>query len=187
MDANELSEEWRLIQDFPDYEVSSLGRVRRAKDGYRTHPISGTVYLRYRAGTIINGGADLDGYRGVTLHREGYCRRIKICVLVCLAFNGPRPSPEYQVAHWDGCNTNDRKDNLRWATAAQNAADRDRHGMTRRGERHSNSVLTDMEVLEIKQRLREGGWGTGRQLAREFGVCESMISHIRVGRMWKHL
>ena len=36
--------------------------------------------------------------------------------LVCTAFHGPKPSENHQVAHADGCPSNVRSDNLRWAT-----------------------------------------------------------------------
>lgn len=32
-----LPEEWRKIEDEPDYEISNLGRVRRATDVVRSH------------------------------------------------------------------------------------------------------------------------------------------------------
>ena len=46
MATDTIPEEWRIVADFPDYEVSSHGRVRRKTDDVRTHR-SGTMWIRY--------------------------------------------------------------------------------------------------------------------------------------------
>jgi hypothetical protein len=64
MAENTLPEEWRTVVDFPDYEVSSLGRVRRsnpiARNGHR-------IGIK-----VFKGNPDTaTGYPRVTLQREG--------------------------------------------------------------------------------------------------------------------
>jgi hypothetical protein len=49
------------------------------------------------------------------------------------------------------------------------------------GETHHSAKLTEDQVREIRSRTSE----TGAGLAREFGVTESLISEIRLGRIWK--
>lgn len=67
-------------------------------------------------------------------------------------------------------------------TAADNIADRDAKGRTARigGERHSQARLSVEDVRAIRRRPQD----TGRALAREFGVCPSMITKIRQWRAW---
>lgn len=47
-----------------------------------------------------------------------------------------------------------------------------------RGERHSRAKLSNAQVAEIRRRLA-GNEVTGRALAREYGVCESLISSVK--------
>jgi len=63
---------------------------------------------------------------------------------------------------------------LRWATRASNHADKVRHGTAQRGNKHSSSVLTESEVLEIfkdKRKLTE--------IAADYGISFQHVSAIR--------
>lgn len=45
-----------------------------------------------------------------------------------------------------------------------------------------HSKLTELEALEIKRRLREGQ--TQRAIAADYGVSQTHISHINLGKSW---
>lgn len=45
--------------------------------------------------------------------------------------------------------------------------------------------LRHADVRVIKRELDSGGHGTGRRLAKQYGVSDATISAIRVGRIWK--
>jgi hypothetical protein len=117
------AEKWIGISEALDYEVSSLGRVRRRRpdwqgkyQGRLLRPASSRGYLRV---TLCLG----DGSKVTRqVHR-----------LVCEAFHGPCPPDKDQCAHRDGSRDNNVPDNLYWATGIENAADRERHGRTPRG------------------------------------------------------
>jgi len=49
---------------------------------------------------------------------------------------------------------------------------------------HAGRKLTPDDVAEIKRELAVGVHGTGRRLAKRYGVSEGMISAIRSGRAW---
>jgi hypothetical protein len=57
--------------------------------------------------------------RCVILGKEYYVHQ-----LVCLAFHGPKPSPEHEVAHQDDVKSVNTPDSLRWDTHKGNIADR---------------------------------------------------------------
>ena len=59
---------------------------------------------------------------------EGKRERRYIHQLVAWAYTGPRPSPQHEVRHLDGNNTNNTKDNIAWGTRSENALDREKHG-----------------------------------------------------------
>ena len=84
---------------------------------------------------------DRHGYPSVRLTPMfGRRKRLKVHALVATAFLGARPSPAHEVRHLDGNPLNNAAENLAWGTRAENAADRERHGRTSRGEAHSIAV-----------------------------------------------
>lgn len=105
-------EQWRVIEGFPEYAVSSWGRVRSS----RQRP---TRMLKTRRG---------NPYVQVSLCTEPTKHVTKsVHVLVCEAFHGPRPEG-MQVRHLNGDHTDNRASNLQWGTATENALDRVAHG-----------------------------------------------------------
>lgn len=168
-------ETWRQIPTFPAYEVSSLGRVRRLLPGRSTSPMK-----------VLKTYITSKGYVGVGLgNTEGKQIQVLMHRIVCEAFNGPPPSPEHQAAHKDGHKTNNTPDNLRWATALENAADKVRHGTSMKGSLNNQSKLTESDVLQIKGSLRSGV--SQRKIAAEFNVSQRAISLISSGHTWRHV
>ena len=137
--------EWRSLPWLPDYEISSDGRIRRA-----------TTVMQYRAGTELSPHMDRGGYRRLELRTPDGPRKFRIARLVCEAFNGPPPSGEHQSAHNDGCRTNDRSDNLRWATPLENTRDKYVHGTMRSGLKAPSAKLRADDVRLIRK-LRATG------------------------------
>lgn len=68
------------------------------------------------------------GYLRAHLKIGDSMKRALVHRLVCIAFHGPKPSEAHQVRHLNGVRSDNRADNLRWGTAAENAADRKLHG-----------------------------------------------------------
>lgn len=159
----EAHEEWRAVPSRPGYWASSLGRIRGPRCVLRlSQPPSGRGYVR-----IL----------GVGVH-----------ALVCEAFHGPKPCSLHETAHWDGDRTNNRQENLRWATKVENGADAKRHGV-HAGEKHPRATITAANVAEIRRRraLRPkhfAGRGWRKQIALEFGISVSALSDILDGRRW---
>jgi hypothetical protein len=152
-----VEEEWREIAGFPGYFVSDLGNVR------------GPRARRLRADAVR-------GYLRVWLCASGRRVRRQVSHLVLEAFTGPRPlgAQARHVHHNDpSCN---RRDNLEWGTAAQNAADRDRHGTTAAGPRNGWCSIRDDDVAAIHEAHTTGR--SARAIARQLG-----ISHTHVGRI----
>jgi hypothetical protein len=168
-------EEWRLIVTSPSYEVSSLGRIRRRVQG-RNRP----------AGALI-AGALRRGYRVVNLTENGKCSVHPVNRLVCTAFHGAAPSSTHHAAHRDGNSLNDSADNLRWATPAENIADKDRHGTLLRGSRCSYAKLTEADVAAIRSEPKRRGLHV--ELAERFGVSRETIAGVRCRpkKHWPHV
>src|SRR3546814_16009402 len=91
------------------------------------------------------------------------------------AFVGPRPDG-MEVAHNDGDPLNNRLENLRYATPAENTDDKLKHGTLLRGNAVGTAKLTVGDVRFIRQ-MR--GKIRGSELARRFRSEER-----RVGKEW---
>ncbi|MFO7898718.1 MAG: NUMOD4 domain-containing protein [Planctomycetota bacterium] len=157
------------------YEVSSFGRVRRATKS-RTAP----------AGYILKSRLSWDGYVKYSLFKAGRYWHTKGHRLVALAFLGPPPFAGAHVAHQDGVRTNNRVSNLRWATPAENEADKRRHGTAvgaQPGERHHQARLTAHIVAKMRRRVAAGE--TMAAVARRFGVAKVTAYDAIVGKTWQ--
>lgn len=173
-------EEWRPVLGYEGfYEVSSHGRVRSLSRTRQARRRNGTEFTMRMAGRELVLCLNKDGYLQGNFCVDGARKNFEVHRLVCEAFHGPAPEG-HEAAHNDGVRTNCHKSNLRWATPAENAADRDRHGNTRRGEAHHRAKLTVMDVRSIRLSQR-----SGPSLARELGVDRSVITSIRSRKIWK--
>lgn len=117
------AERWRPVPGYVGaYDVSDLGRVRSldriVPRAQHTMRVRGRVLAPY---------SDGDGYRVVTLCEPGRARCLRVHVLVLTAFVGPRPAGA-QSCHESGDQTDNRRANLSWCSAAENQLDSVRHG-----------------------------------------------------------
>jgi hypothetical protein len=109
-------------------------------------------------------------------------------VLVCVAFHGPRPSSKHTVAHNDGNPFNNKACNIRWATVAENHADKTQHGTALTGARNHMTKLSEADVREIRKQCQPSmPYGAVTALARRFGVSPASIHLIRSRANWKHV
>jgi len=150
------TEEWRVIRDFPKYEVSSLGRVRRrfacgrapAKYLVALHSPAPGNKARYVS-------CNLYGESGLAESRK----RINVHRLVALAFLGDPPKEREQVNHKDGDTTNNRVENLEW-----------------------NPYEATARL--IKERLAQAERPV--DIARDLDISVHIVYHIRYGEGWGH-
>jgi hypothetical protein len=110
--AGQEAERWRPVAGHPTYEVSDLGRVRRATGGHGC-----------RAGRLLKPKVGTGGYLQHCLSggKRGAQRWIETHVLVARAFLGEPPEGQ-EVDHEDRDRTNARLSNLRYLTHAANMA-----------------------------------------------------------------
>lgn len=127
---------------------------------------------------------DSFGYAQISVGGRGQKRAIRRHILVCETFHGVRQGRAV-VRHKNGVPGDDHKDNLMWGTQAENCADTVAHGKSTKGMRNAQALLTDANVREIKQRLRDGE--SQRQIAESFGIRQPTVSDIKRGLTWSHI
>jgi hypothetical protein len=167
-----MKELWKPVQGFEDYEVSSLGRVRRVVDS-RNHT--------YKAGRVLKGTTTTQEYSQVCLskNRKSFSKRVNI--LVAQAFI-PNPLNLPEVNHIDTKKWNNGVGNLEWCTRKGNAEHAAAMGLIARGSKHARAVLNTKQVKKIKQALAIGGSSTN--LGNKYGVDKTTIHSIKTGQNW---
>lgn len=165
---------WRTVPGYPAYEVSVDGLVRRCQ-GFRCR----------RAHRVLVPFVRPNGYAQILLYQGGQRRRFVVHQLVALAFLGPKPSPQHEVAHLDGQRLNNHVSNLAWLLHSENERHKDLHGTRLRGSQIGNAKLTEAQVVLIRQALAVGI----RQcaLAQAYGVSDSTVSLIARAKTWRHV
>jgi len=136
------------------------------------------------SGKALNAFPDKRGYLRVNTYEGGKWTQLAVHFLVCEAYHGPRPTG-LLVAHGDGDPANNAARNLRWATHAENEADKRAHGRSLLGERHHRAKLSDEQVREIRRKRLAGD--SLKALSREYEVAESTISSIFLRKTWGHI
>lgn len=177
-----MSEEWREVPGYPDYEVSDQGRVR-----------SWVAWHRLPVPRLLKLTPELHGgYPGVSLRGD----RKKVHHLVLEAFVAPRPEGMLGC-HRNGCPTDNTVGNLYWGTPSENTRDMYAHGrgthvrVNYRGEKHAATKLTAAQVLRIRRDYIGGhrirGGSNAQLLATKYKVHVTTIYNIVSRKTWGHV
>ncbi|MBM7132744.1 MULTISPECIES: NUMOD4 domain-containing protein [Staphylococcus] len=176
-----MNEIWKDIEGYEGlYEISNLGRVKSLPK------MSGSCMRKEK---ILNSKNRLtkDGYARVNLHREGKGKDFRVCRLVATHFID-NPDNKSTVNHINGIKTDDRVENLEWATSNENmkhAYDTQlKKGM--KGETNSQSKLTMEQVETIRKRYKRYSKTDGTvAIARDYGVTPRVINQIVNNKSYK--
>ncbi|WP_109477681.1 HNH endonuclease [Paraburkholderia sp. C35] len=161
--------EWRSCPSWPEYEISEFGGIKRV--------VKRLGHIGLRKPYLSENGRLMIVMRG-----GGKKRACHVSRLVAEAFHGPAPTPMHEAAHNDGDCLNNLYKNLRWATKAENEADKVMHGTSNRGERFGRVRLTEAQVIEIRKALKSGE--SSYSIGPRFGVAASTVRSISSLRSW---
>lgn len=169
-------ERWLPVPDWPEYEVSDLGRIRRATPGLQT-----------AVGRVRKPNRSM-GYQAVRLTRPGgYHRTCLVHRLVARAFLGEPPHPDMQVNHKDSDRWNAALSNLEWVTRSGNIQHGYDHGhISATGSKNGYAKLTEEAVAMIRERGASCP-ADKKALAAEFSVSYATIHDVLRRRIWKHV
>ena len=178
-----MDEIWKEIPGFEGhYEVSSKGAVRSLNRR--------NAYGRNRRGKLLKLTTHPQGYKRVTLCKDGIHFERRVHVLMLEAFVGPRPT------NYDACHTNDipddnRLENLRWDSKSQNRLDSVRNGThavsfrPQIGQKHYKAKVSDADVLRIREALLFGA--DRKDISSTHGISLNSVHQIATRRSWRHL
>lgn len=158
---------WKGIPDYPNYEVSNMGRVKRL--GYYHKTPTGQSF--YVAENIQNGSPDGGGYTMCGVSNEKGEKRPKIHRLVAKVFI-PNPENKPEVNHINMIRTDNRVTNLEWCDRIGNM----RHRL-KMGGYVNNTKLTEEDVTFIRENANKR-YGIQKELAKKFNVDASTINKI---------
>lgn len=161
---------WRIIPDFPDYEASNTGKIRRATPSPHSHGCNELRPLKM-----------VRGYLKVILYRNKKRCQQYVHQLVLRAFAGPPPDG-YVCNHKDGDRHNNHLDNLEWITVGDNI----RHAAYVLKSLRGHPKMTPDQVREIRHLYLTGNY-TQKQLGVMYGIDASAISNIIRRRNWSHI
>lgn len=167
--------EWRLVEEFPMYEVSSEGGIRNRKTKVKK-------YVRRH-----KGGYGQCTFKGSRASKETRTKIRSLHRIVATAFI-PNPENKPCLNHIDHNPSNNAVSNLEWATHKENTAHCIAAGrMTVLSIKGANRVGAKLTEEQVRYVYRTKESISIRRMAKELGVSPGAISGIRQGRNWKHL
>lgn len=153
-----MEEIWKDIEGYEDvYQVSNLGRVKRVTTG-----------------RVLKGISSGCGYVQVDLSKHGTTSKKLIHRLVAQAFI-LNTENKLEVNHIDEDKTNNRVDNLEWATRQEN----NNHGT--HNEKVSKSKSIPIIAINIKSGESKEFYGAS-ECARQLGLNPSHVSEVITGK-----
>lgn len=172
--SNNFQEEWKIIADFPNYEISNTGKVRSLINHWRLY-----------VGKEITQHPDVSGYPHVHLRQNNKTYRRPIARLVGLAFLPPPQPDQTQINHIDNNPINNNLTNLEWCTPQENTDHKVRQNRQAKGNKISCAKLSPEKVLTIHEMRMKGI--SQRQIALTFEVTDQIIYSIIYRKTWKHI
>lgn len=161
-----MQEEWKQYKNTA-YHVSNTGYIMNMN----TLKMLATTKTR-------------QGYMRLNLWHDGRSTNVAVHRLIAEVFL-PNPENKQIVNHIDGNPSNNRLENLEWSTIQENVEHAYATGLSKRGEDCTVAKLTEAQVLEIIECMRNSQ--TVAQTAKQFNMSAAAISNIWNGKTWKHL
>ena len=164
-----------IWKDVPGYEgiyqVSNLGRIKSMS----RIRVNGRAKILTKDKILLS--KTLNDYVKIGMtHKYVLAHR-----LIAKAFI-PNPDNKPQVNHINGIKHDNRVENLEWVTASENAIHSSKNKLSKTGEKHWKSKLSEKDIKDIRSsKLKQC------ELAKIYNIKQSTISQIILRRTWKYI
>jgi len=147
--------EWRVLAEFPDYDISTFGSVRRIHPGpNKKYHLVGNILKPYL----------VSGYPEVELSNEGKPKRVKVHILLAKTFIEREPKYGDVVRHLDHRPQIPTAWSVGWGSQEENRNDRNYHRLIHLLHNPSEEILNcgalliDMAVNGMNGRDASKKW-----------------------------
>lgn len=156
-------EEFRVVEEFPNYSISNLGNI-----------------INNKFNKVRKQQTDKDGYKKIMLYKNNKSKLLSIHRLVAIAFI-PNPNNKEQVNHKDNNPSNNNVDNLEWNTPLENTQYCIKQGRKYivSGDKNGNKKLDWNKVNEIRQSNL-----TIKELTNVYNMSFDAIYRIVANKSW---
>lgn len=155
-------ENWKNIDEYPNYSVSNLGNIRNDKRG-----------------KLLKLSMNTWGYCTVSLYKNGIERRLSVHRLVAMSFIA-NPLNKKEVNHINGNKRDNSTDNLEWMTRSENMKHATDNGLLDIKKCYSKSPKIKGKKIQVYE--KETGealvFKNGAKAAKHYSVSESYFSKI---------
>lgn len=161
---------WKIINEFPEYEISDTGLVRHGAK-------------------LLTPQLNSKGYLKISFSVKHKPHNRLIHRLVAIAFI-PNPNSKPQVNHIDGNKLNNNVSNLEWVTNSENQKHSIANGLRKvpKGSEIKQHKLTEEDVIFIKQHAKKQDKEYSYvALGKRFNVHPQTIKNICDNKKWKHI
>lgn len=179
-----------------------------AAHGYGFSLVFGGRYAIFTDGRVVRNACELRGRSNCVRKcpektlRQFNCNRGYLCVTIadpitgvtkcrsvhtiaCEAFHGHSPD-ENEVNHKNGIKKDNMALNLEWVTRSENQSHAVRTGLRPSGIDCHTAFLSESDVHKIRE-LARGRVMPQTEIADIFGICQTQVSRIKLGKQWKKL
>ena len=164
-----LKNQWRVIPNHPNYEISIDGRIHRIDTGY-----------------VRKLFPDHDGYLITTLDYK----TVRVHQLVLVTFVGDCP-PNHECNHKNSIRSDNYLYNLEWVTHTGNMEHAAQAGRMIKpgvkGERNAWATLKEGEVWLIRKLCDSPLKLYQKDIGKMFNVHQTTIGYIKSQKTWSHI
>jgi len=162
------------------YVINELGNVK-------TKTTTSVTAGRKPSGRVLKKAISNSGYYTVQLRKNKKPYPYLLHRLLAIQFI-PNPENKPCVNHIDSNRLNNKLNNLEWVTYSENNSHAHKFGGQKIyiGEKHSQNVLTEKDVLEIRNTYVKG-IVTQIMLANKYGCTRGAIQGVLTRKTWKHI
>lgn len=180
LDINDLENEvWKVIEDFPDYSVSNLGRVKSFKKYHGTNE------------RILRQSKNIGKYLKIDLRKNGIPKTKQVHRLV-YETHIEKLKEGYDAHHINEDKENNFVDNLESKPHPEHLRDHNigkiisektRNAMSKgkKGEYNPNYKISNQKYINIEVDIEKRELN-GKEIAKKYGVSQMTISRIKSGK-----